>query len=304
MSEPELSKVEMNNAEIKELQRIVALNEIPSLNLMLLRAAVTRKQKQPVPKFGDLELRVKGSKVDREALAKYNKVCGLPDADTLPLTYPSVMGFPLLIKALTEPEFPFGAMGNIHLSNKIVQQRPIKIDEVLDFEVSFGDHTEVAKGYVITLKSRVKIAGEPVWSSESTMLVKAETAAADNVSRIRSQEPDYQNSELWELSSSLGREYASVSGDYNPIHLWPQTAKLMGLKGHIMHGMWTKARALATLMPTSPERPVTVDVAFKLPVFLPATVSLHWANDEQGGQFAVKDKKGRRPHMVGTISFQ
>ena len=39
----------------------------------------------------------------------------------------------------------------------------------------------------------------------------------------------------WRLSGDLGRRYAAVSGDHNPIHLYPLTAKALGFPRQIAH---------------------------------------------------------------------
>ena len=48
----------------------------------------------------------------------------------------------------------------------------------------------------------------------------------------------------WKLKGDLGRRFAAISGDRNPIHLYPLTAKAFGFPTNIAHGMWTKSRAL------------------------------------------------------------
>ncbi len=47
------------------------------------------------------------------------------------------------------------------------------------------------------------------------------------------------------MSSSLGLRFARASGDFNPHHLFTWTAKMLGYKQPIAHGMWTIARCLA-----------------------------------------------------------
>ena len=76
----------------------------------------------------------------------------------------------------------------------------------------------------------------------------------------------------WRLGGDLGRRYAAVSGDHNPIHLYALTAKALGFSRQIAHGMWSKARCVAALENRLPDA-VTVDVAFKTPIFLPGTVA-------------------------------
>ncbi|EGD82941.1 hypothetical protein PTSG_03574 [Salpingoeca rosetta] len=49
----------------------------------------------------------------------------------------------------------------------------------------------------------------------------------------------------WTLPHNIGWQYARCSGDYNPIHIHPLTAKLFGQPTCIAHGMYTLARAVA-----------------------------------------------------------
>ena len=76
----------------------------------------------------------------------------------------------------------------------------------------------------------------------------------------------------WRLPADLGRRYAAVSGDRNPIHLYPLTAKALGFPRQIAHGMWSKARCVAAIENRLPDA-VRVDVAFKKPIVLPGTVA-------------------------------
>ena len=66
----------------------------------------------------------------------------------------------------------------------------------------------------------------------------------------------------------------------------------------IAHGMWLKARCLAELEPTLPDA-FSVDVRFKLPLFLPAQVAF---GVRDGGGFEVRDASSGKPHLDGTLS--
>ena len=46
------------------------------------------------------------------------------------------------------------------------------------------------------------------------------------------------------VPASIGLQYARVTGDYNPHHLYPWTARLVGYSNAMAHGMWTLQRAL------------------------------------------------------------
>lgn len=64
----------------------------------------------------------------------------------------------------------------------------------------------------------------------------------------------------------------------------------------IAHGMWLKARCLALLEGTLPDA-YAVEVAFKLPVPLPGTVT--FSSDR--GKFSLHDAKNEKPHLEGRV---
>jgi acyl dehydratase len=105
----------------------------------------------------------------------------------------------------------------------------------------------------------------------------------------------------WHLRADLGRRYAAVSGDRNPIHLSAPTAKLLGFQRAIAHGMWTKARCLAALEGRLPEA-FTVDVAFRRPILLPGRVAFASSAGDGAIRFAVRDPAGAHTHLEGTVA--
>ncbi|HEU5143165.1 MAG TPA: MaoC/PaaZ C-terminal domain-containing protein, partial [Solirubrobacterales bacterium] len=102
----------------------------------------------------------------------------------------------------------------------------------------------------------------------------------------------------WRLGGDLGRRYASVSGDRNPIHMHSLTAKPLGFKAAIAHGMWTKARCLAAIENLLPDA-FEAEVSFRKPIFLPARVDLLTAQHGEEVDFAVRDSKRQTPHLDG-----
>ncbi|GMG87069.1 MaoC family dehydratase [Biformimicrobium ophioploci] len=282
--------------------RTKEIKAIPALPTVLVRAALTRKQSQGVAEFQPLQLEVQGALADPTKLARFRKVCDLPETGFLPVTYPQVMAFPLHLQLMLEPEFPFSPIGAVHLRNRIEQHRAIGVEEALDFQVKMGDARQVAKGYEIDLITEARSRNELVWEAVSVILVRKGGSGARQ-SRPSQKEETFEYSVDWDLPATLGREYASASGDYNPIHLFPLTAKLMGFRRHIIHGMWSKSRILAALMPRNYEGAVTAEVTFKLPVYLPGKVRFMYRGESGAFEFALKDGKGRKPHLSGSLNF-
>src|SRR5262249_2708376 len=102
----------------------------------------------------------------------------------------------------------------------------------------------------------------------------------------------------WRLGGDVGRRYAAVSGDHNPIHLYPLTAKALGFPRQIAHGMWSLARCVAPLENRLPDA-VTVEAAFKKPILLPGTVAFGQDPGADGIAFALTSPRNGAPHVVG-----
>ena len=244
--------------------------------------------------------------VTREHVAAYARVCGFPVKDTAPLTFPHVLAFPLHMAVMTSPEFPFPAIGTVHLANSITRHRPIDVGETLQIEVHASPVRPHPKGQAVDFLATARVDGETLWESTSTYLRRGRSSADGVVSTAR---PTYRSTDAsdvvpgriaWRLGGDVGRRYAAVSGDHNPIHLYPLTAKALGFRRQIAHGMWSLARCVAALENRTPDA-VTVDAAFTKPIFLPGTVMFGQdaVDDEDGIAFALTSPKGGTPHLVG-----
>jgi acyl dehydratase len=238
-----------------------------------------------------------GVQADRSQLAAYDRVCGFRLRDELPSTFIHVLAFPLALRLLVDRAFPFPALGLVHVRNRIVQHRPVRLGEALDLTVRAERLAEHPKGQTVDVVGRAHAGDELVWEDVSTYLAKGRGNSAAAADDDGPEVPgDLPQRSRWDVPGDIGRRYAAVSGDRNPIHLHPLTAKPFGLKGPIAHGMWVKARCLAALEDVLPEA-YAVDVRFKAPLFVPAKVV--FAGGEGG--FAVRARSGK-PHLEGVLS--
>jgi acyl dehydratase len=255
----------------------------------------------PVPKgrtLPDLELVLRDVRVERDRLDAYREVCGFGAGDTLPPTYPHILAFPLHMALMTDGSFPFAPVGLVHIENRITVHRPIGIDEALSLRVFPGALEPHPKGRQFSILTEARAGDELVWEGSSTMLRRGSGADAAAAGDAPERGTDASASTEWDVPGDTGRRYAGVSGDRNPIHLYDLTAKLFGFPRAIAHGMWTKARCLAELSDGLPEA-YTVDVAFRKPILLPATVQ--FAVDDRR-RFSVRDAKKGAPHLDGALT--
>lgn len=252
------------------------------------------------PALPDTELRLAGVEVDRERLAGYDRVCGFRLDDSLPPTYPHVLAFPLAMDLMTSGEFPFPVIGMVHLRNRIEQARPIGAGEPLDLRVWTEALRPHAKGSQFEIRQEASVGFEPVWQSWSTYLYRHGNGGGDGSRAERERREPPRPQAEWKVPGDIGRSYAGVSGDSNPIHMHSISARLLGMPRAIAHGMWLKARCLGALEGHLPDAP-SIDVSFKLPVAVPTTVSFaSWAEGEVRG-FALHDAKNEKPHLTGSV---
>lgn len=247
--------------------------------------------------FAGLSRSREGVPVDRDGVAAYARVCGFPRKDTAPLPYPHLLAFPLHMAIMGDQAFPWPAIGTVHLENTITAHRPVRVGETLDLTTSVAAPRLHAKGLLLDFVTTATAAGDAtVWESTSTYLRRGpgHDGGAEGL-RLGSTPPGTVD---WPLPGDLGRTYAAVSGDLNPIHLHPLTARALGFRRQIAHGMWTLARCVAAIENRLPDA-VRVEAAFKKPVFLPGTVSFGLEQQDDGWAFALTNPRDGSPHLVG-----
>ncbi|MBJ7331275.1 MAG: hypothetical protein JHC95_15385 [Solirubrobacteraceae bacterium] len=247
----------------------------------------------------DLELVFPEVTFDTAKLAAYNRVCGFTLRDAVPSTYIHVLAFPLHMALMSEPDFPFGAVGLVHINNTITQHRPVGVGETISLKLSASKLKPHPKGKAFDMLAQAKVGRTIVWEGVSTYL-RIGKGDPEAKAPKREELPDPAVSATWKLQSGLGRKYASASGDRNPIHLYDLTAKPLGFNKAIIHGMWTKARCLAALEAVLPEA-YKVDVQFRKPIPLPSKVTFGEDISPNGIRFAVKNAKKGTPHLDGTV---
>jgi acyl dehydratase len=251
--------------------------------------------------LGDVERTAEGLTIDREHLAQYDRVCGFRLGDDLPATYIHVLAFPLALSLMTDRSFPFGVLGLVHIENVIEHLRPVSADEELDLRVLPENLRDHEKGRAVDLVAEARADGELVWrGSRGSGGGNGDGGSSSKKKKPARDEAAPTPKAIWSVPGDIGRRYADVSGDRNPIHLHSLSAKAFGMPGAIAHGMWVKARCLAALEGTLPDR-YEVSVSFKAPMVLPAKAAFSDRPEGKGRAFSVHDARKGRPHVLGSV---
>lgn len=251
--------------------------------------------------------RVRGVTLDPTHVAAYTQATGLRLGNELPLTYPYVLCFPLAIKVMGAPDFPFNAVGAVHLTNVIEQHRPLTITDTLDIKVHAGNLRPHRKGLLIDMVTEVEVAGELVWKQTSGFLAKgakmsgSHTAPEDTGSLFGEHPPvpEAAPTGQWRVTPAQIKKYAQASGDKNPIHVSTLGAKAFGFPTTIAHGMWSAAAILAGVEGQVPPA-ARYSVEFVKPVVLPARVGYYAERSSAGWDFQLR--KASKPATLHAVA--
>jgi len=274
-----------------------SLPPLPALSAGTLLRALFKRPGRP-PATRPLATRYLLSGLDAGHVARYRAALGFGGGH-VPLTYCYLLAQRAHLATMLDAAFPFRLVGAIHVDNLLragvqpVAGRPL----VLTTTVAIAP--PAANGAVhASLETKATQDGGLVFACRSTYLVvRGQRGGGPRPASAPA--PDLATIAGWQLPAAGGRAYAALSGDWNPIHLWPWSARLMGLQAPIIHGMHTLGRACAALERAGGRPLVRLDGRFRAPVPLGSTVALAAALAQ--GRYTVS--VGQRIAVEGEFDF-
>lgn len=312
---------------------VVELAAVPSLGGLYARGvagsarfAASRRRGVDAADLPSTRVVVRGVRADADHLTAYQHVVGEPALDALPAGFVHVLAFPVATALMVRPDFPLPLLGMIHVANHVEQRRAMRLGEAVDVTVHAEGLRAHRAGVTVDVHSRVSVGGDQVWHGVSTYLAKGVRLAPGGGARVavaqgvpgggngpsgaggRAEAARSDRSAwipptptgLWRLGPDVGRRYAAVSGDRNPIHTSSLAAKAFGFPRTIAHGMYTAARALADVGAARGEA-FTWDVEFATAVRLPSTVTVGLVAGPGTWTVDGWDARSSRRHLTVTV---
>lgn len=311
----------------------VTYKELPSIPDLMTEYKGAAKDLAPVvgakrsakndPETG---FEVKGVTIDVTHLAEYTSATDLRLGNELPYTYPYVLSFPLAMKVMSTPDFPFNAVGAVHLTNVIEQTRPLTVDDVLNIRTRAENLRKHRKGLLIDMVTEIFVEDEdgtagdtPVWTQTSGFLAKGAKLSSSADTSVSEREEDSGNlferpeipedptpTATWPLDQAGVKIYADASGDKNPIHVSGLGAKAFGFPATIAHGMLSAAKILSGLEGQLPAAG-RYSVEFAKPVVLPTKVAFFSAQEPDNagsgaGTWSIQLRKASKLETLHAIA--
>lgn len=200
--------------------------------------------------------------------------------------YLQMITLPMQLKLLALPESPVTPMGLVHIHNRIVQMPALEQGQPFNFNVKFGGVFTHKRGLAVEVIVTASQANQVVYEATSTYLKRLNKKHGIAFAHTPHHLPYLRPSASLprrELSvvhfpRLMGLDYASTSGDFNPIHISAITARLFGFKRAIIHGMASLALTLGVeetaLKFKKSDVPIEVDCDFLKPVYIPAKATV------------------------------
>ncbi|WDP92062.1 MAG: hypothetical protein HUN04_21000 [Desulfobacter sp.] len=280
---------------------MTAMPGIPGLFAKLIALSVVRPSDLPPDiSIKNAVMTFDNYAMDPENLDGFKRVCGYPtDSDTVPAPFIQTLFIGMVSKFIGTGYFPITPMGLIQVGQSFERFAPVTAETRLDLSCRLLDMTRTDRGIHTRIRMEARAAGagkdaRPLWQGTSLYFTRAKHPGPKTKKQI--EDTPLPVKETIDIPSDTGRRYAAVSRDFNPHHLYGWTAKLIGFKQPIAHGMWSLARTCA-LLETALGRPgrYRVDGQFKLPIFMPAAVTLGYETRE-----AEEDTAGEQPPLKGV----
>ncbi|WPF66236.1 MULTISPECIES: MaoC family dehydratase [unclassified Corynebacterium] len=297
----------MTHHELPAIPNLMSEYGNAARDLLPVVGTKRRATGDPTTSFG-----VSGVTIDPAHVAAYAQATGLRLGNTLPLTYPYVLSFPLAIKVMGAPDFPFNAVGAVHLTNVIEQYRSLSVTDTLNMKVHAENLRPHRKGLLIDMVTEVEVAGELAWKQTSGFLAKGAKmsgsvsgAVAEDSGSLFGEHPavpEHAPTGQWRVTPAQIKKYAQASGDKNPIHVSTLGAKAFGFPTTIAHGMWSAAAILAGVEGQIPDA-ARYGVEFVKPVVLPARVGYYAERSvlsERGWDFQLR--KASKPTTLHAVA--
>ena len=259
--------------------------------------------------LSDLTLSMKNIGINGKQLNKFKTFFGLyPKHEAVPITFLHLLVFRPHLKFMLTKQLPFPVLGLVHMYNEIISHKDVFIDDRVNIQISISDIKQTNKGIEITLHSKIYRGRCLVWESFSGYLnpVRKKGTGKPTLKRLNMNNT-YERQQKWGIPSNLGRLYARLSGDANPIHLCGLTAKFFGFKQAIAHGMcmaFKCSAALESLSISSSNRLSRLSIHFNKPVYLPSEVMFNYNLRSTTSTFSITSGQSRKPLLTGELSYK
>jgi len=183
-----------------------------------------------------------------------------------------------LLPVVSDPDVigdPTRLLSLLHAEEEVRFFRPVRVGEGWRITPRLVTRSETSTGELLVVGTSVTdAAGTPVAETRSHLLIRDRKPQRPMRESSKSEAPPAQApvwSRRFDVAPDQSLRYAEASGDRNPIHTDDDVARMVGLKGKILHGLCTMAFVQRAVIDTAlggdPRRLGRLRVRFAKPVY-------------------------------------
>lgn len=271
---------------------------LPTLLRALLKVPKQRPQSRPDAAMPELVTEYRLDRLPLDDIARYRAAFGFREGH-VPVTWWYLLAQRAHLATMLDPRFPFRIVGMVHMENALTEHGRIDPGQPLLLRTSLRLLPPSSSGALRCALETLGHANDAlVFSCTSTYLVKRGTRRDGKPIQEAAASPG-EIVTHWTLDAAAGRRYARLSGDWNPIHLYGWSARLMGMRTPIIHGMHTLAASCAALEKQSGRHATSIACRFRAPVALGTAIALR--AEMESGDFVVE--AGGKPAVTGHCTL-
>ena len=284
--------------------RINCVPSIPKLFTRLIALSFVRNSHMDEDATIDnVKTIYEGWRLDPAQVCRFKSVCGYTDeGHPVPAPYIQTLFIGLVSRFISSAHFPINPMGLIQIGQSFRLERPIALSEPLDLTCSLSDMTQTPKGITTRMSFEAKSKGDVVWQGIATYFTRAKNPPPKD----RSAKPTEEGlpvREIIRVAANTGRRYAGRIPRLQPPSSVPVDGKTHWFQNRpspMAPGALPGAGASLEKGYGYPEH-FEMEGALKLPIFLPATITLGYEKQGEDILFELRDEKRALPHLKGIF---
>lgn len=271
---------------------------LPTLLRALLKVPKQRPRQSGPTSMPELVTEYRVDQLPLDDIARYRAAFGFADGQ-VPVTWWYLLAQRAHLATMLDPRFPFKVVGVVHMDNALTEHGRAEPGQALVVKTVLRLLPPSSSGALrCALDTTGSADGAPIFSCTSTYLIRR-GARSGAKPALDAEPPSGEIVTQWTLDAMAGRRYARLSGDWNPIHLTGWSARLMGLRAPIIHGMHTLAASCAALEQQSSRHATAISCRFRAPIPLGSSVTLRARMES--GDFVVE--AGGKPAVTGNCTL-
>lgn len=282
-------------------RQYATLPGLPGLFWRML--TLRRKGLAPGESIDLMQASMPSIETDQDLVARWCDMTGYRLEEGLAMPWPFIPAQRLTMALIADPAWPLRAMGMVHIRQTISQYQAVLMNRPYQAKVRVEGHETARQGRLFNFITDIIQDDRHCQTVESRYLVRG-GGNPDLPREAPINRPATPTGPDRYLPANMGRDYARISGDFNPIHLYAWTAKPLGFSRQILHGMaaaaWL-AKKMEDKAGWSSFLPSRLDIAFKTPMLLPSTIiaDIHEIEDQVCG--TIWPQQGDAPHIIAWL---